>query len=110
MSVTINYNKNSSKKNSSNLIIFTDENINISALKKHISSSDFSFIADLIKTKDIKVNSIDRIEPNIGISSSEINFSNNFDYINNVPEDILLSTLGTNIKCFNKSRCVNKTF
>ena len=54
MSVTINYNKNSSKKNSSNLIIFTDENFNISALKKHISSSDFSFIADLIKTKDIK--------------------------------------------------------
>ena len=54
MTVKINYNTNSSKKNSSNIVLFSDENFNISGLKKHISGSDYSFIADLIKTKDIK--------------------------------------------------------
>ena len=54
MSVTINYKKNSSKTNSSNLIMFSDENFNISPLKKHISSSEHNFIKDLIKTMDIK--------------------------------------------------------
>ena len=54
MSVTINYSKNLSKKNSSNIILFSDENFNISSLKKQISSSDYSFISDLIKNKDIK--------------------------------------------------------
>ena len=54
MSVTIYYNKNLSKKNSSNIVLFSDENFNISGLKKHISGPEYSFIADLIKTKDIK--------------------------------------------------------
>ena len=54
MSVTINYNKNLSKKNSSNIVLFLDENFNISGLKNHISGPEYSFIADLIKTKDIK--------------------------------------------------------
>ena len=54
MSVTIYYNKNISKKNSSNIVLFSDENFNISGLKKHISGPEYSFIADLIKTKDIK--------------------------------------------------------
>ena len=54
MSVKINYSNSSSKKNSSNLILFSDENYNISGLKNYISSSEYSFIADLIKTKDLK--------------------------------------------------------
>ena len=54
MPVTINYKPNLSKINSSNLIIFSDENFNISPLKKHISSSEHTFIKDLIKTMDIK--------------------------------------------------------
>ena len=54
MTVKINYNTNSSKKNSSNIVLFSDENFSISGLKKHISGSEYSFIADLIKTKDIK--------------------------------------------------------
>ena len=54
MPVQINYKNNSSKKNSSNLILFTDESFSISALKKHISGSELSFIKDLIKTKDNK--------------------------------------------------------
>ena len=54
MSVTINYKSNSSKINSSNLILFSDENFNISPLKKHISSSEHNFVKDLIKTVDLK--------------------------------------------------------
>ena len=54
MSVTINYKYKSTKNNSSNLVLFTDEKFNIFALKKLISSNEYSFISDLIKTKDIK--------------------------------------------------------
>ena len=58
MTVIINYNKNLYKKNSSNIVLFSDENFSISGLKKHISGSEYSFIADLIKTKDIKKKNI----------------------------------------------------
>ena len=54
MSLTINYKNSSSKTNSFNLIMFSDENFNISPLKKHISSSEYNFIKDLIKTMDNK--------------------------------------------------------
>ena len=54
MTVTINYKNKSNKINSSNLIMFSDENFNISPLKKHISSSEHNFVKDLIKTMDLK--------------------------------------------------------
>ncbi len=54
MPVTINYNSVSSKKTSSNLIIFTDEKFDNSGLKKYVSNTEYSFITDLIKTKDLK--------------------------------------------------------
>ena len=54
MTISINYKNNSSKKNSTNLILFVDEKFNLSTLKKHISSSEYSFISDLVKTKDLK--------------------------------------------------------
>ena len=41
------------KINSSNLIMFSDENFNISPLKKHISSSEHNFVKDLIKTEEL---------------------------------------------------------
>ena len=53
MSVQIIYNNKLSKKSFSNLILFVDEKFNISSLKKYISSSEYSFISDLIKTKDL---------------------------------------------------------
>ena len=56
MSVKINYNKNLPKKNSSNIGLFCDEKFNISGLKKYISGTEFSFVSDIIKTKDIKKN------------------------------------------------------
>ena len=54
MSVIINYKPNFIKKNTSNIILFSDEDFNISALKKHILNADYLFISDLIKTKDKK--------------------------------------------------------
>ena len=54
MSVVINYNSNLPKKNSGNIILFTDEKYNISNLKKYISKNEYSFLSDLIKTKDSK--------------------------------------------------------
>ncbi len=54
MTISINYKNSAVKKNSTNLILFIDENFTISTLKKHLLSSDFSFIADLIKTKELK--------------------------------------------------------
>jgi len=54
MTVQINYKNSSSKKNSSNLVLFVDEKFNINGLKKHILSSDYNYISDLIKKRDEK--------------------------------------------------------
>ncbi len=54
MSVIINYKTSSVKKKLSNLILFIDEKFNISSLKEYLSNSEYSFISDLIKTKDLK--------------------------------------------------------
>ena len=54
MSVIINYKNISVKNISPNLILFLDEKFNILPLKKHISSSEHTFIKDLIKTMDTK--------------------------------------------------------
>ncbi len=56
MSVKINFKNNISKKNSSNLVLFTDEKFNTSNIKKYTTSSEFSYIADLLKTSDLKKN------------------------------------------------------
>jgi leucyl aminopeptidase len=56
MSIKINYKNTSFKKNSNNLILFVDENFNISGLKKHFSSPELSYISDLLKTCDLKKN------------------------------------------------------
>jgi len=56
MSIKINYSNNLSDKSSTNLILFTEENFNISALKKYISNAEFSYINDLLKSSDLKKN------------------------------------------------------
>ena len=56
MSIKINYKNSGSKKPSNNLVLFTDEKFDIKPLKKHISSSEFSYINDLLKTSDINKN------------------------------------------------------
>ncbi len=54
MTISINYKNSLANKNSSNLVLFVDEKFNTSQIKKHISSSEFSFISDLIKIKNSK--------------------------------------------------------
>ena len=54
MSTTINYKITLNQKNSINRVFFIDEKFNILSLKKHILSSEYSFISDLIKAKDLK--------------------------------------------------------
>ena len=55
MSIKINYSKKKTAgKSSGNLILFTDEKFNISNLKKYISSTEYSYIKDLLKTSDLK--------------------------------------------------------
>ena len=58
MSIQINYKNNGLKKPSTNLVLFVEENFNISALKKYISDAEFSYINDLLKTSDLKKNLI----------------------------------------------------
>ena len=54
MNVEITYKNKASEKNPHNLVLFVDENFNISTLKKFISNLDYSLISDLIKIRDEK--------------------------------------------------------
>ena len=54
MTIEIRYKNSSSKKTSSNLVLFVDEKFNIDGLKKNISNNEFSYISDLLKTSDLK--------------------------------------------------------
>ena len=56
MSIKINYLKKTNNKSSSNLVLFSDEKFNINGLKKYLSSSEFFYINDLLKTSDLKKN------------------------------------------------------
>jgi leucyl aminopeptidase len=56
MTVQIYHKSKGSEKNSNNLILFVNENFNISGLKKYISNIEFSYIFDLLKTSDLKKN------------------------------------------------------
>ena len=54
MSIQINYKIGSFQKKSSNLVLFVDQNFNITGLKKFISNADYSFISDLLTINDKK--------------------------------------------------------
>ncbi len=54
MSIKINYKNNLSNKKLANLVLFLNEDFNLTSLKKHVNSSEYSFISDLLKTKDLK--------------------------------------------------------
>ena len=56
MSIKINFKNNNSKKTSANMVLFVDEKFNINPLKKHISSSEFTYVFDLLKISDLKKN------------------------------------------------------
>ena len=52
MSITVNYKKNEYKKNSSQLVLFVNENFNLLDLKKYISKNEYSLVNDLLKSRD----------------------------------------------------------
>ena len=54
MNIKINFKKQAINKSSGNLILFTDEKLNISSSKKYISDKEYSYLSDLLKTKDSK--------------------------------------------------------
>ena len=54
MTIKINYKNTGSKKSLTNLILFVDENFNISNLKKYLTNLEFSYISDLLKSSDLK--------------------------------------------------------
>ena len=54
MTVQINYKTNNVKKNSENLVLFVNDKINLSSLKKLISANEYKYISDLIDTNDKK--------------------------------------------------------
>ena len=56
MSIQINYKSNGPKKSSNNLILFADEKFNINPLKNYISTSEFSYIKELLRSSDISKN------------------------------------------------------
>ena len=56
MSIKISYPNKLTMQISGNTVLFVDEKFNISSIKKFISSKDFSYIQDLIKTSDLKKN------------------------------------------------------
>jgi leucyl aminopeptidase len=56
MSIQINYKNNEVKKSSTNLVLFVEDDFNISSLRKHISNVEFSYISDLLKKNSLKKN------------------------------------------------------
>ena len=56
MSIKISFKKSSSKKTSTNQVLFVNEKFNTTPLKKYISSLEFSYITDLLKSSDLSKN------------------------------------------------------
>ena len=54
MKIEINYKNQVSDKSIGNPILFLDEKLNITGLKKVLSNSEYSYINDLIKSEDQK--------------------------------------------------------
>ena len=54
MNIKILFKSQVSAKSNGNLILFVDERYNINGLKKYIPNSEYLYISDLLKKKDIK--------------------------------------------------------
>ena len=54
MNVVINYKNTNFKNNTINQVLFVDENFNISKCKRFFSNKEFSYVNDLLKSKDLK--------------------------------------------------------
>ena len=56
MPIKINHFKKITRKSSTNLVMFSDDKFNNGSLKKYLSSSELSYIGDLLKISDLKKN------------------------------------------------------
>jgi len=56
MTIKINYSNKLDSKLSVNHVLFVEENLNISSIKKHVSQDEFSYISELMKNSDLKKN------------------------------------------------------
>ena len=54
MNVVINYRSIASKKKAINHVLFVDDGFNISKCKKFFLTKEFSFVTDLLKSKNLK--------------------------------------------------------
>ena len=54
MSITISYSKKSTNNLSSNLVLFSNHKFDTKGLKKYLSSSELTYINDLLKNNDLK--------------------------------------------------------
>ena len=54
MPIKINHLKKITQKSSTNLVLFSDDKFHNGSLKKYLSSSEFSYIGDLLKISDLK--------------------------------------------------------
>jgi len=80
MTLKISYSKKINLKNSRNLVLFCNEKFNLTNLKTFLSSSEYNFVSDLIKTIDTK--------------------KKFFDFAINSKKNIILIPIKTNIKNF----------
>ena len=56
MSLKINYSNKTLSKNSSNIVLFTNDDFKINRLKNFLLDSEFSYIDELLKNSDSKKN------------------------------------------------------
>ena len=56
MPIKINYSNKTTSRSNGNLVLFVDEKFSINGMKKYLSSLEFSYINDLLKTTDLKKN------------------------------------------------------
>ena len=54
MPVKINYSKKTQNKINANLVYFSNHKLDIKPIKKNLSSFEFNYINDLLKTADLK--------------------------------------------------------
>ena len=54
MNIKVNFKEKAFSRSNANTLLFVDEKFNITSLKKHIPNSEYSYISDLLKTKDNK--------------------------------------------------------
>ena len=54
MTVKINYSNKAINTFKSNIVLFTNEKFNLNGLKKDLSTPEFNYISDLLKTNHFK--------------------------------------------------------